>query len=99
MWARLSGAHVGTGCRISSHDIVTGETRPVTIGRWCFVGGGSMTLRGVTIGDECVIGSGAVVFEDMPARGIVVGNPAQISRQDVPVGPLGRLKMQPRGEA
>jgi maltose O-acetyltransferase len=77
---------------IFSRDAFTGEDRPVAIGRWCFIGGGGMILPGVTIGDECIVGSGAVVFEDVPARSIVVGNPARVIRRNISVGPFGKLK-------
>lgn len=76
---------------IYTRDHVTGEDRPVRIGARCFIGGGSMILPGVTIGDECIIGGGAVVFEDVPARSIVAGNPARVIRRGIEVGPFGRL--------
>jgi hypothetical protein len=76
---------------VYSRDPATGEDRPVRIGARCFIGGGSMILPGVTIGDECIVGAGAVVFEDVPPRCIVGGNPARILRRDIGVGPYGRL--------
>ena len=75
-----------------TRDSVSGEIRPIKVGQRCFVGGGSMILPGVTIGDECIIGGGAVVFDDVPARCIVVGNPARVLRRDIDVGVHGRLK-------
>jgi acetyltransferase-like isoleucine patch superfamily enzyme len=42
------------------------------------VGGGAVILPGVRIGRMAMIGSGAVVTRDVPARGIVVGNPARL---------------------
>lgn len=77
---------------IYTHDPLTGEDRPVRIGARCFIGGGAMILPGVTIGDECIVGGGAVVFEDVPARCIVGGNPARVLRRDIEVGRFGRLK-------
>ena len=77
---------------ICSYDRLAGEVRPVRIGRWCFIGGGSVILPGVTIGDESIVGGGAVVYEDVPPRSIVGGNPARILRRDINVGPMGRLK-------
>ena len=77
---------------IFTRDLATGESRPVRIGARCFIGGGSMILPGVTIGDECIVGGGAVVFDDVPARSIVTGNPAQVLRSDIDVGPFGRLR-------
>jgi acetyltransferase-like isoleucine patch superfamily enzyme len=75
-----------------TRDGLTGEVRPIRIGSRCFIGGCSVILAGVTVGDECIIGGGSVVFEDVPDRCIVVGNPARILRRDIEVGPFGRLK-------
>jgi maltose O-acetyltransferase len=77
---------------ILARDFLTGEVRPVTIGRHCFIGGGSMILPGVEIGDECIVGAGAVVFDDVPARSIVGGNPARILRRGITIGAFGRLE-------
>lgn len=73
-------------------DFATGEVRPIRIGNRCFIGGGSIILPGVSIGDECIIGGGSVVFEDVPPRTIVGGNPSQVLRKEIEVGPMGRLK-------
>lgn len=77
---------------IYSRDFLSGEDRPVKIGRRCFIGGGSVILPGVVIGDESIVGAGSVVFEDVPPRTIVGGNPARVLRRDIEVGPMGRLK-------
>lgn len=74
-----------------TRDPRTGEDRPIRIGERCFIGGGSTILPGVTIGDEAIVGAGAVVFEDVPARCIVGGNPARILKRDIVVGRYGRL--------
>lgn len=76
-----------------TRDTSTGETRPIRIGSRCFIGGGSLILPGVSIGDECIVGGGSVVFDDIPARSIVVGNPARILRRDIKVGAFGRLEI------
>lgn len=75
-----------------TRDITTGEIRPIRIGSRCFIGGGSTILPGVTVSDECIVGGGAVVYEDVPPRSIVVGNPARVLRSDIEVGVYGRLK-------
>jgi acetyltransferase-like isoleucine patch superfamily enzyme len=54
-----------------------------TIRRGARVGGGAVLLPGVEIGEEALVGAGAVVLEDVPARAVVVGNPARQIR-DVP---------------
>ena len=55
-------------------------TRPVTIGRYVWVGGGAIILPGVTIGDNAVIGAGSVVTEDIPANAIACGNPCTVKK-------------------
>lgn len=74
-----------------TRDPRTGEDRQIRIGERCFIGGGSTILPGVTIGDEVIVGAGAVVFEDVPSRCIVGGNPARILKRDIVVGRYGRL--------
>jgi acetyltransferase-like isoleucine patch superfamily enzyme len=55
--------------------------RPVHIGRGTFLGIGSVVLQGVTIGEQAYIGAGAVVTADVPARTLVLGNPARPVRR------------------
>jgi len=74
-----------------TRDPRTGKDRPIRIGERCFIGGGSTILPGVTIGDEVIVGAGAFVFEDVPPRCIVGGNPARILKRDIVVGRYGRL--------
>lgn len=52
-------------------------SKPVTIGKNCFIGARAIILKGVTIGDGAVIGAGALVCKDVAANEIAVGNPAQ----------------------
>jgi len=53
----------------------------VTIGHDVWVGARAMILSGVTIGNGAVIGAGAVVAKDVPAYGVVVGNPAKVIKK------------------
>jgi acetyltransferase-like isoleucine patch superfamily enzyme len=48
-----------------------------TIRRGARVGGGAVLCPGVEIGEEAFVGAGAVVVRDVPARTVVVGNPAR----------------------
>lgn len=75
-----------------TRDLMTAETRPIRIGRRCFIGGGSTIMPGVTIGDESIVAAGAVVFDDIPPKSIVAGNPARVIRSDIRVGRFGRLE-------
>jgi acetyltransferase-like isoleucine patch superfamily enzyme len=54
-----------------------------TIRRGARIGGGAVLLPGVEVGEEALVGAGAVVTKDVPARAVVVGNPARVLR-DVP---------------
>ncbi len=50
----------------------------VNIGRNCWIGAGSIILKGVHIGDNCIIGAGSVVTRDIPERCVAAGSPAKI---------------------
>lgn len=52
-------------------------SRPVTIGRRCWIGFNSTIMKGVTIGDEAIVASNSVVIADVPAQTLVAGNPAR----------------------
>ncbi len=63
--------------------------------RGASVGGGAVVLPGITIGSFALVGSGAVVTRDVPARGIVYGNPARLRGFACDCGqPLGRGESQ-----
>ena len=57
------------------------EMRGATIRRGARVGGGAVLLPGIEIGEEAFIGAGAVVLADVPARAVMVGNPARRIRE------------------
>ena len=65
--------------RENSHEYV--KTRPIVIGRNCFIGMNSIILKGAVIGDNVVIGAGSVVQGNVPDNCIVAGNPAKIIKQ------------------
>jgi acetyltransferase-like isoleucine patch superfamily enzyme len=77
-------------CVVTTNDNFMGRTerrkelmRGPTIRRGARVGGGAILCPGVEIGEEAFVGAGAVVTKDVPARTVVVGNPARVLR-DVP---------------
>jgi acetyltransferase-like isoleucine patch superfamily enzyme len=90
-----AGTQIGGGCLIVDTDFhprgPDGEwltdplavSKPVTIGKKCFIGARSIILKGVTIGDGAVIGAGSVVTRDVLSGTMAAGNPARIieSRQ------------------
>jgi acetyltransferase-like isoleucine patch superfamily enzyme len=53
-------------------------SKPVIIGKNCFIGARAIILKGVCIGDGAVVGAGSVVTKDVAAGTTVAGNPAQI---------------------
>lgn len=71
-------------CVVTTNDDLMGRTeqrhalrRGPTIRRGARVGGGAVLLPGIEIGEEAFVGAGAVVLDDVPARAVVVGNPAR----------------------
>ena len=50
------------------------------IGNDVWIGTGAVIMPGVTVGDGAIVGSYAVVTKDVPAYGIVGGNPASLIR-------------------
>jgi acetyltransferase-like isoleucine patch superfamily enzyme len=54
------------------------EVSGVVIEQGASVGGGCTVLPGVRIGRYALVGAGAVVTRDVPAHGLVVGNPARL---------------------
>ena len=55
------------------HDLIQGPT----IRRGARIGGGAILCPGIEIGEEAFVGAGAVVTKDVPAKAVVVGNPAR----------------------
>lgn len=51
---------------------------PIRVGKNAFLGLRAIILPGITINDGAIIGAGAVVTKDVPANGIVGGNPARL---------------------
>jgi phenylacetic acid degradation protein len=68
-----AGAHIGHGAIIHG----------ATIGRNCLVGMNAVIMDNAMLGDECIVG--ALTFikegEQIPAKSVVVGNPAKIIKQ------------------
>jgi maltose O-acetyltransferase len=57
------------------------NSKPVTIGNDCWIGGQVIICPGVTIGFGSVIGAGSVVTKDIPEDSLAVGNPAKVIRK------------------
>jgi UDP-2-acetamido-3-amino-2,3-dideoxy-glucuronate N-acetyltransferase len=52
----------------------------VTIRKGASIGANATLLPGVCVGEKAMVGAGAVVTKDVPARAVVVGNPARVLR-------------------
>jgi phenylacetic acid degradation protein/carnitine operon protein CaiE len=68
-----TGAHIGHGAIIHG----------ACIGKNCLVGMNSVVMDNVHLGDECIVGALSFIKADekIPARSMVVGNPAKIIKQ------------------
>jgi acetyltransferase-like isoleucine patch superfamily enzyme len=75
-------------CVATTNDNFMGRTerrhelrRGPTIRRGARIGGAAVLLPGIEVGEEAFVGAGAVVTKDVPARAVVVGNPARQIRE------------------
>jgi len=68
-----SGAHIGHGAVIHGAEI----------GRNCLVGMNAVIMDNVKLGDECIVGALSFIKADeiIPARSLLVGNPAKIIKE------------------
>lgn len=82
---------IGGNCKILDNDFHPIEieernqdikekigTKPVVIGKNCFIGCNTLILKGSELGDGCVVGAGAVVSGKFPAGSVIAGNPAKV---------------------
>lgn len=86
---------LGAGCMILDNDFhvpsgsfawkteYSSNSRPVSIGRGCFIGARAIILKGVTLGDRVVVGAGAVVTRSFPSGSVIGGNPAGLLQSRV----------------
>lgn len=54
------------------------EVSPILVRRGASIGAGAIVLPGVTVDEFAMVGAGAVVSRDVPAHGLVYGNPARL---------------------
>ena len=72
---------------------------PTLIKKGATIGAGAVIVCGVTVGEYAFVAAGAVVTKDVPAYGLVQGNPARLvgyvekdplKRRSLKQGPLGQ---------
>ena len=85
------GSYLAFGATILCHDMSRNISKPVTIGKNCFIGANSLILPGVTIGDEAIVAAGAIVTKDVAHNTIVAGNPAKLIRNNIKTIKWGRI--------
>lgn len=52
-------------------------SKPIVIGKNCFIGCNSIILKGTVLGDNCIVGAGAVVCGQFEDNCVIAGNPAR----------------------
>lgn len=59
-------------------DMPVGIFRAIRIGRYAFVGSGTILLPGAWLGDGVIVGAGTVVRGRVPDYAIIAGSPGRI---------------------
>lgn len=67
--------------RDSIKDYKKRQSSTVKIDDDCFIGAGTIILKGVNIGTHSIIGAGSVVTKDIPANVIAAGNPCKVIKK------------------
>lgn len=90
------GVRIGDGTHLGPHVVVTSQygdprgeritdsptvkTRPIVIGRGCWIGSGAVIMPGVVLGDRCTVAPGSVVYGRFPDDSTIAGNPGRTRR-------------------
>lgn len=61
-----------------SHSI---PSKPIKIGKNCFIGCNTIILKGTVLEDNCVVGAGAVVSGQFEENCVIAGNPGKVIKK------------------
>jgi len=85
------GVSIGKEVFIGPSVTFTNDLHPRALGEWevtttrvddgASIGANATIVCGIDIGAGALVGAGSVVIEDVPARTVVVGNPARVVRR------------------
>ena len=57
------------------------RSKPIIIGKNCFIGCNAIILKGTILGDGCVVGAGSIVSGVFDEGSIIVGNPGTVVKK------------------
>jgi sugar O-acyltransferase (sialic acid O-acetyltransferase NeuD family) len=74
-------ANIADYVSIGPGAVIAGNVR---LGRGVVIATGAIVLPGMDIGENAVVAAGAVVTKPVPPHCLVMGNPARVTRSDIP---------------
>lgn len=67
----------------NNNDLNNICTKPVKIGKNCFIGCNVIILKGTVLEEGCIVGAGSVVSGHFEANSVIAGNPARVIRKNI----------------
>lgn len=67
--------------RNGNEDSANKKNAPIVVEHDCFIGAGTIILKGVTIGAKSIVGAGSVVTKNVPSGEVWAGNPARFIKK------------------